>query len=271
MTEAFLYMNYFDAILLGIIQGLTEILPISSSGHLVLAKHLPFINLKQPGILFELMVHFGTLLSIMVYFRKKIFCLLKSIFVTSDTAERKIIYYLIVGTIPAVIAALLFEDFFEEAFSSPIMTSIMLLVTGIILLLTRLARAKNLQLNMPRSLLIGIGQALAIMPGISRSGTTISTGLFIGIKPYEAAEFSFLLSIPAVLGAILFKIKSVLSLNAEILGPYMVGTVVAFLIGLFAVYILLDLIRRGKFIYFGIYCLIVGSFGLYYFIFIFNK
>ncbi len=104
------------------------------------------------------------------------------------------------------------------------------------------------------------------MPGIFRSGTTISTGLFLGLKPYEAAEFSFLLFIPAMLGVIVLKFKAVLSLNAEILGPYLVGTVVAFLTGLLAVYILLDLIRKGKFIYFGIYCLVAGAVGLYYFI-----
>ncbi len=257
-------MNYLEAILLGIIQGLTEILPISSSGHLVLTEHI--LHLKQPGILFELMVHFGTLLSVLVYFHKKIFSMIKSVFIANKTSERKMVYYLIVGTIPAVIAALLFDDFFEGAFSSPVMTSIMLLITGLILLSTRFAKLKNMQLNIPRSLLIGIGQALAIMPGISRSGTTISTGLFLGIKPYEAAEFSFLLSIPAILGAIVFKFKSVLSLNTEILGPYIAGTVVAFLTGLFAVYILLDLIRKGKFVYFGIYCLIAGGIGLYYFI-----
>jgi len=247
-----------------LIQGLTEILPISSSGHLVLTEYI--MHLKQPGILFELMVHFGTLLSVLVYFRKRIFMLYKSLFDSSLQTERKMIYYLIVGTIPAVIAALLFGDFFEEAFSSPIMTSIMLLSTGLILLSTKLARPRKLKLNIPRSILIGIGQALAILPGISRSGTTISTGLFIGIKPYEAAEFSFLLSIPAILGAIVFKFESVLSLNLDILWPYLVGTAVAFLTGLFAVYILLDLIRKGKFVYFGIYCLFAGGVGLYYFI-----
>ncbi|MCP4703558.1 MAG: undecaprenyl-diphosphate phosphatase, partial [candidate division Zixibacteria bacterium] len=245
-------MSYFEAILLGVIQGLTEILPISSSGHLVLTEHI--LQLKQPGILFELMVHFGTLLSVLVYFHKKIFGMIKSVFDSSRSAERKMVYYLIVGTIPAVIAALLLDDFFEEAFSSPVMTSVMLLVTGLILLSTKYAKLKKLELNIPRSVIIGIGQALAIMPGISRSGTTISTGLFLGLKPYEVAEFSFLLSIPAILGAIVFKFKAVLSLNSEILGPYLVGTIFAFLTGLFAVYIMLDLIRKGKFVYFGIYC-----------------
>ena len=257
-------MSYFEAILLGVIQGLTEMLPISSSGHLVLTEHL--LHLKQPGILFELLVHVGTLFSVLVYFHKKIFSLIKSVFDTKKTSERKLVFYLIVGTIPAGVIGLLFNDFFEDAFSSPSLTSIMLLVTGCILLSTKFAKIRNLKLNIPRSVLIGCGQALAIMPGISRSGTTISTGLFLGLKPYEAAEFSFLLFIPAMLGVIVLKFKAVLSLNAEILGPYLVGTVVAFLTGLLAVYILLDLIRKGKFIYFGIYCLVAGAVGLYYFI-----
>jgi len=257
-------MDYFDAALLGLIQGLTEILPISSSGHLVLTEYI--LHLKQQGVLFELMVHFGTLLSVLVYFRSRILRLIKSLFDSSLQDERKMIMYLVFGTIPAVIAALLFGDFFEEAFSSPILTSAMLLVTGLILLSTKFAQNKKLVINIPRSLIVGIGQALAIMPGISRSGTTISTGLFLGLKPYETAEFSFLLSIPAILGAIVFKMKSVLTLNTDIIGPYLVGALVAFLTGLFAVYILLDLIRRGKFVYFGIYCLVAGGIGLYYFI-----
>ena len=257
-------MNYIEAFFLGLIQGLTEILPISSSGHLVISEYI--LGLKQPGVLFELMVHFGTLLSVLVYFRKRIIEMIKSIFVPGMTDDRRMVYYLIIGTIPAVVAALLFEDFFEEAFSSPALTSAMLIVTGLILLSTRYARLKEGEVNLPRSILVGIGQALAILPGISRSGTTISTGLFLGIKPYRAAEFSFLLAIPAIAGAIIFKMDSVLSLNTQILGPYLLATAVAFISGLFSVYILLDIIRRGKFVYFGIYCLIAGMASLYYFL-----
>jgi len=257
-------MNYYEAFLLGIIQGLTEFLPISSSAHLVLTEH--FLGLKEPGVLFELMVHFGTLLSVLLYFRKRILGMITSVFVRDISADKRMIIYLTVGTIPAVIAALLFEDFFVDAFSSPILVSVLLMVTGVILLATRFAKDKKLSINIPRSLIIGAGQALSILPGISRSGTTISTGLFLGINPYEAAEFSFLLSIPAICGAIIFKARSILTIQSGIFGPYLLATITSFLTGILAVYILLSLIRKGQFTYFGIYCLIVGGIALYYFV-----
>jgi undecaprenyl-diphosphatase len=257
-------MNYYEAFLLGVIQGLTEFLPVSSSAHLVLTEH--FLSMKQPGVLFELMVHFGTLLSVLVYFRKRIFGMIKSIFAREISGDRRMIYYLITGTIPAVIAALLFEDYFVDAFSSPVLVSVLLMMTGVLLLSTRFAKDKRYGINMPRSLIVGVGQALAILPGISRSGTTISAGLFLGVNPYEAAEFSFLLSIPAICGAIIFKAKSIITIHAGILGSYLFATVIAFLTGLLAVYVLLSLIRKGKFVYFGIYCLVVGGIASYYFI-----
>jgi len=258
------YMNYFDAILLGLIQGLTEFLPVSSSGHLVLAQHL--LGLKQEGVIFELMVHFGTLLSVLIYFRKRIAAMFAALFDRSMTAERRMIGYIILGTIPAVFAGFFLEDFFENAFGSPVETSVMLLVTGLLLLSTALVKKKEGKINIPRSIIIGIGQALAIMPGISRSGSTISFGMFAGVKPVEAAEYSFLLSIPAIAGAIVLKSRELMGLQAALAGHYLVGTIFSFLSGLFAVYLLLDIIRRGKFEYFGIYCLIIGTFGLIYFI-----
>ncbi len=258
------YMNYFDAIILGLIQGLTEFLPVSSSGHLVLAQQL--LGFKHQGVIFELMVHFGTLLSVLIYFRKRIIAMIVSIFDSTKIEDRKMIGYIILGTIPAVFAGLFLEDFFERAFGSPVETSIMLLVTGLILLSTALIKKKEGHLNVPRSIIIGIGQAFAILPGISRSGSTISVGMFAGVKPVMAAEYSFLLSVPAIAGAIVLKAKDLMNLQTALVGHYLVGTVVSFISGLFAVYLLLDIIRRGKFEYFGIYCLIIGTFGLIYFI-----
>jgi undecaprenyl-diphosphatase len=256
-------MGYFEAILLGLIQGLTEILPISSSGHLVLSEHL--LDVKLPGVLFELMVHFGTLMSILIYFRKRIFGLIQSVFASGMRDERRMVYLIIIGTIPAVIAGILFKDFFERAFSSPVMTSIMLLVTGLILLSTSFVRSGSRNVNVIRAIVIGIGQALAIMPGISRSGSTISAGLLAGVKPLAAAEYSFILAIPAIFGAIVFKFDEIVSINTDLLGQYLAATAVAFLSGLLAVYVILDFIRKGKFKYFGFYCLIIGVFGLIYF------
>ncbi len=258
------YMNYFEAIILGLLQGLTEFLPVSSSGHLVIAEHL--LGLKQQGVVFELLVHFGTLLSVLIYFRARIFAMIRAVFDKSMVSERKMILFIIVGTIPAVIAGLAFEDFFEQAFSAPVMTAVMLIVTGLILLSTIAVRKKDGEMTILRSIIIGIGQAIAILPGISRSGSTISFGMISGIKPVVAAEYSFLLSIPAIAGAIVLKSRELAEIQASMAGQYLVGTIVSFLSGLFAVYLLLDIIKRGKFEYFGIYCLLVGAAALIYFI-----
>lgn len=257
-------MEYFESIILGLLQGLTEFLPVSSSGHLVLAQHL--LNIKHPGVAFELLVHFGTLLSVLIYFRARIIGMVKALFDSSMKTERKMILFIVVGTIPAVFVGLFLEDFFESAFGAPVMTSVMLMVTGLLLLSTRFVKKKEGSLSIGRSIIIGIGQAMAIMPGISRSGSTISFGMFAGVKPMIAAEYSFLLSVPAIAGAIVLKSGELLHLQPDLAGQFLAGAAMAFLSGLFAVYILLDIIRRGKFEYFGIYCLIVGAIGLIYFI-----
>lgn len=256
-------MSYLDAIILGILQGLTEFLPVSSSGHLVLAEHI--LNAKMPGVLFELVVHFGTLMSVIIYFRKNIIALLKSITDASRKEERRMILLLAIGTLPAVLMALLLKNQIESAFESTVLTSVFLILTGLILLLAGLRRAGEKKANFGNALMMGIGQALAIFPGISRSGTSISFGLLAGVRPIVAAEFSFLLSIPAIIGAILFKARDLAGIDVNLLGQYLVGTILSFLSGLLAVYILLDFIRRGKFKYFGVYCILIGVVGLIYF------
>ncbi len=256
-------MSYFDAIILGILQGLTEFLPVSSSGHLVLAENI--LNAKMPGVLFELIVHFGTLMSVIIYFRKNIIALSKSITDRSKKEERKMILFLGVGTIPAVLMALFLKDQIESAFDSAVMTSVFLILTGLILLFAGLYQKGDRKINAGNALIVGIGQALAIFPGISRSGTSISFGLLAGVRPIIAAEFSFLLSIPAIIGAIIFKAREIAAIDFHILGQYLIGAILSFLSGLLAVYILLDFIRRGKFKYFGVYCIIIGLIGLVYF------
>lgn len=257
-------MSYLDAIILGLLQGLTEFLPVSSSGHLVLAEHL--LGAKNAGVTFELLVHLGTLLAVLIYFRKQILAMIRSLFDASMVEQRKLVWYIIIATIPAVIVALTLEDTIESAFDSPALTSIMLQITGVMLLLTRLAPKREMNLSWFKALFIGIGQAVAIFPGISRSGSTISFGLFAGVKATTAAEFSFLLSIPAIAGAAVFKIRELFNLDVTLLGQYAVGTTLSFLSGLLAVYLLLSIIRKGKFQYFGIYCLLVGTVGLVYFL-----
>ncbi|MEE8575779.1 MAG: undecaprenyl-diphosphate phosphatase [candidate division Zixibacteria bacterium] len=256
-------MTYFDAIILGILQGLTEFLPVSSSGHLVLTQAL--LEVKQPGVSFEVIVHLGTLVSVLVYFRAKLWLLIQSVYKREMSEERRIIGFLILGTIPAGLAGLLFKDFFESAFSSPFLTSTMLIVTGVILLATRLRKMPNGDLKRTSTILIGLGQAMAIMPGISRSGSTIAVGLLAGVKPALVAEFSFLLAIPAIGGAALLNFDELISTDVEFLGPYLVGAVCAFLTGLVAVYLVLAAIKRGRFEWFAYYCFAAGAIGLYLF------
>jgi len=257
-------MSYLDAIILGILQGLTEFLPVSSSGHLVLAQEL--LHVSDSGVTFEVMVHLGTLLSVLVYFRGKLMRLVGSLFNPEMKEERLIVYYLIIGTVPAGLAGFFLEDFFERTFSNPFMTAVMLLVTGAILLLTRFIKKGEQKIKLPAAVIMGIGQALAIFPGISRSGTTIAFGMYSRVKPSEAAEFSFLLAIPAIGGAAVLKFKDLLLLEPGLLGQYIIGALCAFVMGLAAVYGVLAVIKKGKFEYFGYYCFAIGLVGVYLFI-----
>lgn len=257
-------MSYFDAILLGIIQGLTEFLPVSSSGHLVIAQAL--LDVNQPGLVFEILAHLGTLLAVLVYFRKRIRDLVKALFGKGTKENRGLILWLIVGTIPAGLVGVLLEDFFDEAFSSPALTAGMLIVTGAILLATRFVPKGNRRVGWRNALVMGIGQAMAIMPGISRSGSTIAFGLFSRVDPSIAAEFSFLLAIPAIGGAAVLKSRDLAHLDIGLIGPYLIGSLMAFLFGLLAVYLVLSMIRRGKFEYFAYYCFAAGLLGLYLFL-----
>jgi len=256
-------MSYFDAIILGIVQGLTEFLPVSSSGHLVLAQELLRVN--QPGIAFELVLHLGTLIAVFVYFRAAIWRLVRAACGMGSADDRKMILWLIIGTIPAGVLGIALKDFFEQAFASPVSTSWELIITGGILLSTRFARHGDRPVTFKSALVMGCGQAIAIMPGISRSGTTITAGLFSGVKPAQVAEFSFLLSIPAVAGAILLDVGEIVHVSADLVAPYLVGALVAMVLGLLSVYVVLATVKRGKFDYFAYYCFAAGALGLYLF------
>ncbi len=255
-------MSYIDAIILGIIQGLTEFLPISSSGHLVLTQEI--LGVKQPGVSFELILHLGTLLAVLVYFRSNIVALVKSVFDSTMKTERFMVMFIIIGTIPAVIVGLFFKDYFEQAFGSPAFTSAMLIVTGLLLFSTRFVKNGDKRVSLITAIIMGIGQAFAILPGISRSGSTIATGMLFGVNPSKAAEFSFLLAIPAILGAVVLKISDLMAIDKAMLGQYAVGAVFAFVFGLAAVSMLLAVIKKGKLEYFAYYCVAVGAVGLYF-------
>lgn len=304
-------MEMWHAIVLGIVQGLTEFLPISSSGHLVLTGELLGVGTDEnskTGIIFAVSVHVGTLLSVLIYFHKRIIAITLGIFSTNFNQHHKTVLLLIIATIPAVIVGLTLKDQIKAAFASAVFTSCMLITTGAILFLPRiLRRARPSEedgegdVGILGSIVMGIGQAFAILPGISRSGSTITAGMLAKVNPSKAAEFSFLMAIPAILGGAVFEFKDLLEFNekpaaaevsnAELASPATaavaepepskseglgrdllivcsVGALVAFITGLIAVYWVLDSIRRGKFEYFALYCFLIGVFGVIYFGFI---
>lgn len=260
-------MDISLAIILGLIQGLTEFLPISSSGHLVIVETL--LGYQTPGVSLEVWLHFGTLLAVLVYFRRRIYEIIISIFVphrTKADQNRTMLFALVIGTVPAVIVGLLFKSSIESAFKSPVLASIMLIVTGMILLLSYLAKDKRVDIKSGHGILIGLAQAVAILPGISRSGSTIVTAMLIGISPARAAEFSFLLAIPAIGGAFVLDLYSTggsAMFSGDLL-IYLVGTATSFVVGYLSIHFLLGIINKGKFFYFGFYCLVAGAASLIY-------
>ncbi|MFH1701396.1 MAG: undecaprenyl-diphosphatase UppP [Candidatus Zixiibacteriota bacterium] len=253
-------MEFWDVLILGTIQGLTEFLPISSSGHLVISQYL--LGIKAPGVSLEIWLHFGTLIAVLVYYFRRLLEIAKALIGRSENRDEnlRLLMAIIIGTTPAAVIGLSFKSSIEAAFGSPSFVSAMLVVTGVILLLSGLARNKNLQINMPRGLGIGMAQALAILPGLSRSGSTITCAMLLGVKPKQAAEFSFLLAIPAIGGAfVLDLISSDISVwSGNELGLFLIGALVSFVIGLLSIHYLLKLIARGKFYIFGFYCFAAG-------------
>jgi undecaprenyl-diphosphatase len=248
-----------NAIFWGVIQGLTEFLPVSSSGHLVLIPAL--FNRPGPDLATNAMLHLGTLGAVLVYYRSDVARMAKF-----DKPARRLITLILIGTVPAVILGLLFEDKVEELISEPRKVAFMLIVTGVILLGTTLLRLGDKEITdvQPRdSVLIGLAQALALIPGISRSGMTISAGLARGLKRTEAARFAFLLGIPVIAGAGMLQMVDALRLGEPIPATVWVGVVVAGLTGYAAIAILLRLLTRVGLAPFGVYCVTFGAIAMY--------
>ncbi|HOE90850.1 MAG TPA: undecaprenyl-diphosphate phosphatase [Candidatus Cloacimonadota bacterium] len=252
-------------LILGIIQGLTEFLPVSSSGHLVLAQHFLNKGAISPDLSLEIFLHFGSLIAVLIYFYKDILELCISCF-KWDKSEKtkslhKQVYFIIAATFITGIIGILFEEFIEALFSKALVVAFLLIVTGIILFISDKLKAGKLkieELGFFKALFIGLGQAIAIAPGISRSGTTIVFSLFTGLKRDEAAKFSFILSIPVILGANLLKIKDLLALDSSVLLNYFVGFIGAFVSGLLVISLLLKMIRNAQLKYFAYYCWLVS-------------
>jgi undecaprenyl-diphosphatase len=256
-------MSYFEAVILGIIQGLTEYLPVSSSGHLVLAQELMGVN--PEGITLEIVVHIGSLLAVTIYYRRRLLELLKSFITKDNPSARKYAGFLIIGTVPAAVIGLSLEDFFDSMFASPHFTSIFLIGTGVILLSTKFAKRGTDEVSLKTALIIGFAQACAILPGISRSGSTISAGLWSRVDPGKAAEFSFLLSIPAIGGATVLKFNDLLVESSALAGPYLLAGLFSLIFSVAAIHWMLTIVKKGRFELFGYYCFAAGALGLYLF------
>ncbi len=271
-------MPIFEAIVLGIVQGLTEFLPISSSGHLVLFQNL--LGYTEPMIAFDIAVHWGTLLAVFIFFGKDIWGMIvqtftflirlpkqpaKDLFIEFPYAL--VSMFVIVATIPTVIIGLVFEEAFEYFFSSLTAVSVAWFIMGIILILSRKFQEGGRSLshmNQQDSFLIGLVQGLAIIPGISRSGSTILCAMLLGIDKREAARFSFLLSIPAIIGAGILKLKDGVALMESSSWALAVAFLTASLVGYISIAFLMEFINRGKLYVFGFYCLAVSALAMFF-------
>ncbi|MGF1670365.1 MAG: undecaprenyl-diphosphate phosphatase [Balneolaceae bacterium] len=269
-------MDLLQAFLLGLLQGITEFLPVSSSGHLALGRALLGTELA-PGITFEIVVHFGSFCSIAVYYRKMIGEILSDLFrnlnlsaiQSGEFSKNKNVLlsgYILISMIPAGIVGFTLKEQIEEIFMNPLLVSVLLLVTGLLLFLTRFIKNLTQNNNVWKSLLIGFAQAFAILPGISRSGSTISTALFLKINRENAANFSFLMVLPVLAGAMLKEMLDLYEVGV-ITGalPLTVGFFTSFISGYLALTYLIILLKKDKFHVFAYYCWIVGISGIIYF------
>ncbi len=255
-------MSFWDALLLGIVQGLTEFLPVSSSGHLALFTSLLGADgLAEENLLFALLVHAATALATIIVFRKDIKELSLGVFQKQNKNARLFVGYIIVSMIPAIGVGLFFEKEITALFGNNLaLVGVMLCITAVLLFITDRAPEKKQPLTFGIALIIGVAQAIAILPGISRSGATIATALLIGIARPEAARFSFLMVIPLIFGSMA---KSLLdhgaaSFDVSHVFPLVVGFVAALVSGVFACTWMIALVKRSKLSYFAVYCLIVG-------------
>lgn len=265
-------IDLIQAIILGFIQGATEFIPISSSGHLVIAPWL--FGWEKPSLLFDTMLHWGTLLAILVVFWRDFLAMIRAWF--QSIARRsladpdaRIAWFIIVGTLPAVVAGLLFEDQLEAIFLNPRAVGFFLLVTAALLFFSEQMTQRHTlsgrtldQMTWRDAIVIGVAQAFALFPGVSRSGSTIAAGLTMGVRRDQSARFSFLLGTPAFLGAGLLQVVKVMGEDASgltsALAPIVVGFIVSTVTGILAIRFLLNYLRNRTLYVFAAYCLVLG-------------
>jgi undecaprenyl-diphosphatase len=260
-------MDILEAIVLGIIQGLTEFLPVSSSGHLELAKAiLGDSSVAEESLTFTVVLHFATALSTLVVFKKEVIEIFKGLFQFRWNTEFKFSLKIIISMLPAVIVGLLFEKELESFFGGRILlVGSMLLLTAVLLLLADKAKNTKKEVSFLNAVLIGFSQAIAMLPGISRSGATISTSVLLGIDRTRAAKFSFLMVVPLIFGKIGKDLLSGdLNLQSSEIIPILTGFIAAFLAGLLACKWMISIVKNSKLSYFSIYCAIIGSIAIGY-------
>ncbi|MBN2423337.1 undecaprenyl-diphosphatase UppP [Candidatus Woesearchaeota archaeon] len=245
-------VSVFEAIILGIVQGITEWLPISSSGHLVLMQNL--MNTDVP-VVFDVVLHFGSLFVILLVFWKRIIALIKGL-LKKDKKSINLVLMLLFASIPIAVIGVFLNDLIKSIFNNNLTVGISLLITSALLFLSRFPKNKTKKLDFKNTFLIGIAQALAILPGVSRSGATISAGLIQSVKREDAAEFSFLLAIPAIIGATVFEMKNLSQISN--FTPLIISTLTTIIAGYFSLRLLLRIIKEKKFSWFSLYCLILG-------------
>ncbi len=266
-------MDPIQAIVLGVVQGLTEFLPISSSGHLIIFQHI--LGLREAEILFDISVHVGTLVAVIVFLREELLAMLKALnrgiyqirhqqlVWRSAWQDRdiRLAALIVIGSFPTAILGLCFKQIAETLFSTVLIVGIDLIITGFLLWFTRgfhrTGRSID-SLSIRDALIIGTAQGLAIMPGISRSGSTISAGIFLGINHELAARFSFLLSIPAVFGATLLSLKDFMDVGGMVWQTWLAGAIASGIVGYLSLKLLLLIVKKGNLFSFAPYCWLTG-------------
>ena len=267
-------MSILEAFVLGLIQGAAEFLPISSSGHLVLAQAL--FGIEENNLAFAILLHLGTFFAIIVAYKETVWGLIREFFLMladifkgrganlDESRYRRYIIYIITGCIPAGVAGVLFDEMFEELFSNVAMVCLMLILTGFVLVyaekLSRKTTGSLEELGVGKSFIVGLFQMCAIMPGLSRSGTTMTGGLVAGLKKEDALEFSFLLALPTILGSVVLKLGDLATAIREIsLAPVLVGFFTAMTVGYFSIVLFKKTVKKGSLLSFSVYCWLVAA------------
>lgn len=237
---------------MGIVQGITEWLPISSSGHLVIFQTL--FGFEQP-VVYDLMLHIGSLIVVFIVFWKDIKELVVGV-IKGNKEKFFLLSYLVIATIPIALVGYFLNDFVKSAFNSLLIVGFGLIFSSVLLFLSRYPRKKDKQMGIGNSIIVGLFQAIAILPGVSRSGSTISSGMILGVKKEEAVRFGFFLFIPAILGATILEIGELN--NISNLGYMIIGTIFTIIFGFLSLKLLLNIIKKDNFYWFSLYCLILG-------------